>query len=79
MEREYITTTDKHTALWWTLGALAVLLILWFAFFHGRNNAGIPNTGSDDTANTAYTSDTLDNSAAPADSGSPAVIDESKG
>jgi hypothetical protein len=50
MEREYTTTRNNHTALWWTLGALAVLFILWLAFFRGDNMLGIPNTGVDDSA-----------------------------
>lgn len=53
MERE--TTYRDNTAIWWTLGAIVVLLILWFAYRSLTNNAGIPNTGVDDSANSAAT------------------------
>jgi hypothetical protein len=89
MVTEY-ETTSNHTALWWTLGAIVVLFILWFAFFHNRN-AGIPNTGTDNTASSSTglydstnTTGGADNSTGNAtdnntNQGSPAVTDQSKG
>jgi len=52
MADRYVTTRNNHV-VWWALGAIAVLAILWaLAHSLSNNGAGIPNTGVDDNAST---------------------------
>jgi hypothetical protein len=72
-------TTRNSSAIWWWVGGIvAVALIIW-AIVANNNNAGIPNTGVD---NSASSSDILNNGytnpAAATSTGNP-TMDNAKG
>lgn len=78
-------TATRNTTIWWVLGALVVLGLIWFLVSRG-DNPGIPNTGTDTATDTSTLNiegdDSDDNVLVPGtdDSlGSPDTAEQSKG